>query len=480
MSFSDDAFFGALSGPTPGEVAVYGNAGVGEALEAAGGIVDSVANAALGGVAQQNEIHIMARNNVDKLGWTMSGLDRLFRERHQAAERLRAAIRWMDNKRNKRRWITAGLASAGRNAPDQGVCDNMFEGIPLNEFYQVEQGRGNPGGHAEWVPHCRCPYEKCAYKPSEHVKWDTNRLIGRDAQIRLESIDWGNPPLLPALGPMPARIQAPPDGLNGGLAGVGNIADWRSRAVSFWSFLMSLEGNREVVWLNSGTPVLWKSELLLAPATLGRLFASREARPDGWTADPEAARGIVPAHVGAGLIQQSLSMYALGLAPADIPVPLWALGFDKTERDRYVIGPTVGQVAQVNKRTWGDRGVGNISAHAAPRLAPPVYGSVNPAAYGAAAPAATPGNLRGILKSLVEQGRMATVPVAPPSVVPGAVVVAAPVQTPEDRALIAARTAEADKPIGMSTPVKVAIGVGAGATILGMTALIASSFRRPA
>jgi len=369
----------------------------------------------------------------------------------------------------------------------------MFEGIALPGMIEenVVQRKENPGGHAEWVLHCRCPYDKCAYKQSTQVDWDRTRLQGKDAMIRLRSVEWGDPAAMLGVGlVLPPRAPLPfgaIDAVVAGGAGVGNIAEVRAKAALFWTHLISLEGYREMLLAATGQPIIWNSELLLDANTLKKLFVSGIARSPGWTPDPDAKVGRVPAHIGAALVAKLLSFYALGIAPADTPVPLWALGFNKDELATYTVGPTAGQVAQVNKVMWGEGGLGNtIQANpTTPRfsgvtLHPEVvrYGSA-PARAAQQAPEATPLGLRNALRSLVTSGRMGTIPSAPPVVIPGAVAMTAPVLTQTEQARVTQGIAQAEKKNFWARPeVKIGAGIAAGTTLLGMTALVISSLRR--
>ncbi|HIK62118.1 MAG TPA: hypothetical protein EYF98_15680 [Planctomycetes bacterium] len=232
---------------------------------------------------------------------------------------------------------------------------------------------------------------------------------------------------------------------SGGRRGAGNINQFRSRAEVAWSILMSLEGMREVLFA-SGTPAIWGAPVMLFdPNVIRMIFASPQAREPGWEPDPDALKGIIPAVMGSSLIQTLLTMYGMGIVPSAVPVPLWALGFTKAEQGRYTTGPTVGQVARINAEMWDG--------------APQYSGLV---VYGAAP---SPEGLRARLKALVKSGQIHKVPQAQPSAVPNAIAQVAPGMAPDADALRADAAS-------MSTGAKVALSVGAGVTLLGMTALL--------
>jgi len=487
---SDEAFFGALASAAEAPPVRYGAgdpaSAIGAVAQGAAAVVGAITDAVQTGVAQQAQINIMALNNVEKLQWGLTGLKRLFRERADFKKRLNDAIKWMNNPANKRTWMNSAANRAVVKPNTGGLCDTMFEGVPFSEFDNVLQGKPNPGGHGITGPHCRCPYEKCAYKLSEHVKYDSTRIIGADATKRLASIDWGLP--------NPARIPHAP--INGGFAGtvgVGNVNAWRGDTITAWSYLISLEGLREILFtVDPSQAPVWRSEPLLDPTTIKMLFASPEAREPGWTADPEAAQGLVPAHVGAATISQMLTFYGMGVLPAAATVDLWALGFSRAERSRYIAGPTIGQVAQVNKAMWDQGGAaamlggrssspasfGGISASFDEVSAR--FGGVSASFGGVSAGPPAPTDLRTTLKNLVVTGQISQVPQAPPSAVPGATAAVAPVRSSEEQAQVARAEAQTGAPPLWRRPaVQIAAGVTASAAVLGVVALIFSGGRKP-
>jgi len=435
LTSADSARFGEADAPPPAAGPPAGGGGggganpaaaVGAIMSGAAALTGAITGAVMAGRETETRPDIMAHKQVKRLGKAISGLQRCQREYTQAKKVRDAAVAWLRHPAHKEQWMTGGPAMSIA-PPGLRTCPPLIPNVPGEP---ARPSHSSPGGHAIASPGCGCKTALCAYRPRVRPQVHLRSSEAALYTTKMRNIKEGG-----ALRGAGEAELATPMAKNR-----GSIEFYRYHAKIAWSFLISLEGFREVLFA-AGMPVLWKSADMTAPATIKAIF------PD----EVGASEGIIPARIGQDVISGALAMYGQGMLPASYPPPLWAYGFSEGDRDRIGTGPNISQLATIQADMYGQ-------GSAAPSFSGVRFGAGDLSGVT---------SLRGRITELILNNQHHSIRSSPPSVLPGATASHAPVWSPEQQSIIARSTARADS---WWTPGKI---VGA---VSGTTALLGTIF----
>ena len=435
---SDDQFFASFGAapdaglPQDQPQAQFGMAAqaIGAVGSAISGTVNAIAGAAVSGTAQQAQPDIMAKTHVTRLQKALAGLKRCRTDLRKMAEKHNGAVAWLQHPNHKKRWTTQSHTPA----PGTLLCPTLWDNPPgLPAKIQPE----SPGGHVFGEIFCRCPTDPCAYKGRVAGLVLGKKLEATTTRAKMEGIKHGGH------GRLPGDVNVPL------AAKTGSIDYFRMEALRSWSFLLSLEVFRDLIFLTSGYPVPWRSASFVDPVTLKYLFSplysGDEVANASW-GDPAAAasaeEGRVPAHIGSEILAQAINFYAQGLLHTGYTPPIWVYNFNRQERENYVVGPTIGQIAAV-QANWQPDG----------------------------------SSLMERLRTDIASGAIRSIPEVQPGALPGARVATAPVLSAEQQAILSATA----RPESWWTPMRtvgVVIGGTLAASATAILALVIGSDRK--